>query len=215
MNLNLNLHKKKIVFFLVLALAICAFVFRQDIFDLLNYLEMVRYSMPIQVAIVLILIKIISAPIGFPGSPLTILTGALFGLWYGTLIALIGNTLGALAAFLLSRYVFGDYVQNRLLPKYNKLKDYSVRLESRPLVTVIALRLVPLFPFNSLNFILGVTNLSVRNYFIGSFFGMIPGSFAYVFLGGSIKLLSPLNITLAIIGLITLVYIGKYYEKKF
>lgn len=208
-------NKKFLTFILVCALSVTVFIFREKVFEIFEYMEAMKISMPVTVALLLICFKIVSAPLGFPGSPLTLLTGSLFGVWYGTLIAIIGNTLGALAAFLLARYVLRDYVQSKLLVKYPLLKKYSGRLEAKPFATVVALRLIPLFPFNSLNFLLGVTNIKVKDYFTGSFLGMIPGTFAYVYLGGSLRLLNPLSITLAILGLILLIYVGKYYEKRF
>lgn len=208
-------YKKPIIFILVFALSCIVFIFREKVFEVFAYMEAMKISMPFTVALILICFKIVSAPLGFPGSPLTLLTGSLFGVWIGTLIAIIGNTIGALVAFLLARYVFRDYVQNKLLPKYSLLKKYSGRLESKPLATVVALRLIPLFPFNALNFLLGVTQIKVKDYFIGSLFGMIPGTFAYVYLGGSLRLLNPVSIGLAVLGLILLIYIGKYYEKRF
>ncbi len=215
MNLQSKQLKKVAIFLLVCALSVTVYIFREKVFEIFAYMEAMKVSMPITVALILICFKIVSAPLGFPGSPLTLLTGSLFGVWYGTLIAIIGNTLGALAAFLLARYVFKDYVQSKLLVKYPLLNKYAERLESKPLATVVALRLIPLFPFNTLNFLLGVTKIKVKDYFIGSFFGMIPGTFAYVYLGGSLRILNPISITLAVLGLILLIYIGKYYEKRF
>jgi uncharacterized membrane protein YdjX (TVP38/TMEM64 family) len=178
-------------------------------------LEQESVTMPFVSALILIGLKAISAPLGFPGTPLTLLAGSLFGNLLGTIIALIGNTIGASLAFLLSRYVLRDYVQKKFESTNPRIKAYDQKIKEKAVTTVIALRLIPLFPFNALNFMLGITSIPFRKYFIGSFIGMIPGTFAFVYFGESLRMLSPLNIALAITGIVLLTYLGKIYEKRF
>lgn len=206
--------KKIILISAVVALSILVFVFYEELLSALNKLDALSADMPVFVAFVLIALKGVSAPLGVPGTPLTLLTGSIFSPVLGTMIALVGNTLGATLAFLLSRYVFMDYVQEKLLPKYKKIRDYEERMECHALATVIVLRLIPLFPFNALNFLLGVTKIPLKQYVLGSFIGMIPGTFAFVYLGGSLRAFSSFNIGLSVAGIIALVYSGKLYERK-
>ena len=206
---------KTLLAFLVVVCAALAIVYRSEALALLASLEMLRDTMPLTVALILIGLEAISGPIGFPGTPLTLLAGSLFGPVLGTVVALLGHTLGAIFAFLLARYVAGEYVERTLRPRYPRLSHYETRLEQKPFVTVFALRLIPLVPFNALNFILGLTRVPLRSYALATLLGMIPGTFAYVYLGGSLRMLSPLNIALALLGIIALIYIGNYYEKRF
>lgn len=171
--------------------------------------------MPLATALLLIGLKAVSAPLGFPGTPLTLLSGSLFGKFLGTIIALIGNTLGASLAFLLSRYVLRDFVRGKFESRYPRIKEYDQKIEQKALATVIATRLIPLFPFNALNFMLGLTGVPFRKYVIGSFIGMIPGTFAFVYFGESLRMLSPINIALAVIGIVSLTYLGRLYARKF
>ena len=60
-----------------------------------------------------------------------------------------------------------------------------------------------------------ITNIKIKDYVIGSFVGMIPGTFLFVYFGESLRMLSPLNIALAILGIIVLTYLGRIYERKF
>ena len=115
---------------------------------------------------------------------------------------------------MLARYIFKDYVQARIVSKHPLLQKYEQKIEKRALQTVIILRLIPLFPFNALNFILGVTKIPLQKYVLGSFLGMIPGTFLFVYFGGSLRALSLPNILLAITGIVFLTYIGKKYEKR-
>lgn len=207
---------KKVILFTVVAIAsITIFIYHAELFSLLQSLEKEKTEMPFFVAFILILLKTTAAPLLIPGSPLTLLAGSLFGKFFGFIISVIGNNLGAALAFLLSRYVFYDYVQKNLLNKYPKIKSYSDRLETKGLSTVIVLRLIPLFPFNVLNFLLGVTNIPFRAYLVGTFFGMIPGTFLFVYFGESLRMFSVANILLAILGLGVLIYLGKLYERRF
>lgn len=166
-------------------------------------------------ALYLILAKIIGAILFFPGAPLTLLAGATLGLYYGSVISLVGNILGASAAFFISRYFLRDYVTRVLYTKYPKIQDYEGRFFSRGLLTVLFLRLIPLFPFNALNYLLGVTQVSTKDYLIGTAIGIIPGTIAYVYFGESLKMLSSVHITLSLFAIGGLIYIGKHYEKKY
>ncbi len=207
--------KKIFLAFFIISLSVLLFLYNAELFQMLKKLEDAKKVSPFLVAGILILIKTFVTPLGFPGTPLTLLTGSLFGYFFGTIISLIGNTLGACLAFLLARYVLQEFVQKKLLPRYIKIKKYEQNISKRGLATVIALRLIPLFPFNALNFLLGVTSISFKKYMWGSFIGMIPGTFLFVYFGESLRLLSFLNILLAITGIIILTYLGKLYEKRF
>ena len=198
----------------IMSLSITAFSYQSELFVYLKNLESISTGMPFFTAGILIFLKTISAPLGFPGTPLTLLSGSLLGNFMGTITALVGNTLGATSAFLLSRYVFKEYVQTNIVSKYPLIKKYEQKIKDNALQTIILLRLIPLFPFNALNFILGVTNIPLKKYVIGSFVGMIPGTFLFVYFGGSLRMLSVSNILLAVAGIIGLTLIGKFYEKR-
>lgn len=164
--------------------------------------------------LLLILAKVLGAVLFLPGTPLTLLAGALFGVVNGVVISLIGNILGATAAFLLGRFFLKSFVQEKILARYPSIKKYEERFFSQGLKTVIFLRLVPLFPFNALNYLLGVTHVKTKDYIIGTSIGIIPGTVAFVYFGESLAMLSVVNIIFACIAIIGLVYLGKYYERK-
>jgi uncharacterized membrane protein YdjX (TVP38/TMEM64 family) len=162
----------------------------------------------------LILSKAISGVTFLPGTPLTVLSGVVLGTFWGSMIAWVGNLLGAILAFLLARYLLKDYVQNVILKKYPKINEYEDKLFRDGLYTVLFLRFVPIFPFNVLNFTLGVTEVKFRDYFIGTAVGMIPGTILFVYLGESFRMLSVWNMLLAVVGIAGLVYIGKFIKRK-
>ncbi len=115
-----------------------------------------------------------------PGSVLTLAGGALFGPVWGTLWNLTGATLGASLAFLIARYLGADWVTRRAGPRLQRLND-GVTSEGWRFVAFV--RLVPLFPFNLLNYALGLTRIPFLAYVLASWVFMLPGAFAYTWLG--------------------------------
>lgn len=115
-----------------------------------------------------------------PGSVMTLLGGALFGPLWGTMWNLIGAVLGATLAFVAARYVAADFVARRA---GGRLKALITGVQSEGWRFVAFVWLVPLFPFNLLNYALGLTRISLAQYVIASAICMLPGAFAYTYLG--------------------------------
>lgn len=115
-----------------------------------------------------------------PGAVITLAGGALFGPLWGTLWNLTGATVGAALAFLIARYLGADWVARRAGPRMQRLND-GVAAEGWRFVAFA--RLVPLFPFNLLNYALGLTRVSFITYLLASWVFMLPGAFAYTWLG--------------------------------
>lgn len=116
-----------------------------------------------------------------PGSILTLAAGAIFGVAAGTLYAFVGATIGATAAFLLARYVARGTVESRVLSDRRfAAVDRAVAAEGRKIVFL--LRLVPFFPFNLLNYALGLTRVGLGDYVVASV-GMLPATLLYVYYG--------------------------------
>jgi uncharacterized membrane protein YdjX (TVP38/TMEM64 family) len=115
-----------------------------------------------------------------PGSVLTLAGGALFGPIWGTLWNLTGATLGSTLAFLIARYVASDWIAARGGERLGRLMR-GVEEEGWRFVAFV--RLVPLFPFNLMNYAFGLTNIRLRDYVLASFVCMAPGALAYTYLG--------------------------------
>ncbi len=115
-----------------------------------------------------------------PGSVITLAGGALFGPVWGTLYNLTGATAGAAVAFLIARYLASDWVHRKAGGWTRQLIE-GVEKESWRFVAFV--RLVPLFPFNLLNYALGLTRISLAQYVVASYVFMLPGAVAYTYLG--------------------------------
>jgi uncharacterized membrane protein YdjX (TVP38/TMEM64 family) len=132
-------------------------------------------------AIAFILIYMVATVLFVPGSVLTLGAGVLFGVAMGSVYVFIGASLGATLAFLIGRYLTRRWVSQQI-EGYAKFKAIDDAIAREGLKIVILTRLSPIFPFNVLNYGLGVTRVSLKDYILG-FIGMIPGTAMYVYIG--------------------------------
>jgi len=130
------------------------------------------------------LLYIAATVFALPGSVLTIGGGLLFGAEWGTLINWISASLGAMISFLLARYL-GREAVTKILKSKGTLQGLDDKIGNNGFYSVLLLRLVPLFPFNGLNFGLGLTKVSFRDYTLATLLGMLPGTFVYTSLGSA------------------------------
>lgn len=131
--------------------------------------------------VVFILGYAVAAVAFVPGSLLTLAAGAVFGLVKGTIYTFLGATLGASAAFLVARYGARRAIERRIAgnPRFSAV-DRAVGREGFKIVAL--LRLSPIFPFNLLNYSLGLTKVSFLSYVAASI-AMLPGTLLYVYYG--------------------------------
>ncbi|EAW39061.1 hypothetical protein L8106_02062 [Lyngbya sp. PCC 8106] len=133
-----------------------------------------------------VLLYILLTIVGIPAIPLTMAGGIFFGLVWGIFWSVIAATIGAIAAFGVSRYLLRNWSQKtfgseRIFRKFNRATA------QKPLQFVLFVRLAPIFPFNLSNFLFGLTAIELKSYTVGTFLGIIPGTFTYTWLGVSGK----------------------------
>lgn len=128
--------------------------------------------------IVFVLIYALMISFGIPGTIVTVVGGLVFGKWLGTLLNVIGATLGASGAFWIARLLARDMLIKKLSGK-SWFEKFNKGLEENGVFYMLFVRLVPLFPFNGLNFGSGITKISYRDYLIGTGIGIIPGTFVF------------------------------------
>jgi len=126
-----------------------------------------------------------------PGSLLTLASGAIFGLAKGTLLVFIGATFGTAAAFLIARYGARSAIEHKL-EKRPRFAGIDRAVSRSGFKIVFLMRLSPAFPYNLLNYALGLTSVKFRDYLLASF-GMLPGTFLYVYYGEVIGNLAALS----------------------
>ncbi|MFH1913542.1 MAG: TVP38/TMEM64 family protein [Pseudomonadota bacterium] len=121
----------------------------------------------------------VATVLALPGVLLTIMAGAVFGSVVGVLTVIVGATVGASLCFLISRYLARDSIASLLIKneKFRRLDDLT---EKNGAIIVAITRLVPLFPFNLLNYGFGLTKVPFRTYVLWSALCMLPGTILYV-----------------------------------
>ncbi|MFB6262129.1 MAG: VTT domain-containing protein, partial [Bradymonadaceae bacterium] len=127
----------------------------------------------------------------FPGSILTLGAGYIYGVVWGTILISVASTTGAALAFVLGRYVARDWVR-RFIDRYPMIRALDSALEREAFEVVFLLRLVPLVPFNALNYALGLTKIPLGRYVLASWIGMIPGTIMYNYFGSLAKKMTQL-----------------------
>jgi uncharacterized membrane protein YdjX (TVP38/TMEM64 family) len=132
--------------------------------------------------LVFIVLYILATVLFLPGFILTLAAGVLFGVIWGSVAVSVGSITGATLAFLIGRYLAREWVAKRIEgnEKFGAI-DQAVANEGWKIVGLV--RLSPVFPFNLLNYAFGITKVSLRDYFLASWIGMLPATVMYVYVG--------------------------------
>lgn len=119
-----------------------------------------------------------------PGLPISMAGATVFGPVWGVVYTIIGATLGACVAFLIARYAARDWVERQLVgSRWNRLDSETAQNGWK---AVAFTRLIPLFPFNLLNFAFGLTKISFLQYAVATFIFMLPGTIAFITFSSSL-----------------------------
>ena len=176
--------KKLFVAFLIIDIVAAIFFlpFRDWFAGFENYIRGLGSLGPIAVALAYVLTTVLL----IPGSAITIGAGTLFGLKTGFLVVLAGANLGALCAFLLARTLLRDKVA-RWAEGNPKFRSLDRAIGQQGFKMVFLSRLSPAFPFTLLNYLLGLTAVRTGSYVLANLFGMLPGTFLYVYIGAAAR----------------------------
>ena len=192
---------------------------RQNRATLLDWVD----TYGIVAALIYMLIYAVAIAFSLPGGAvLTITGGFLFGSLWGTLCVVIAATAGATALFLIAKTSFGDALRAKAGPALQKMQE---GFQEGALSYLLVLRLVPIFPFFLVNLVPAFLGVTLRVYVIGTFIGIIPGTFVFATVGAGLGsvfdqggsfsaagILTPQIIT-ALVGLAVLALIPVVYKK--
>lgn len=132
------------------------------------------------------------AALGLPGAgALTLIAGAVFGLWWGFLLVSFASTLGATANMITARFLLRDYVSKKFRKTLKKVNDGVDREGGFYLFTI---RLIPFIPFFAVNPVFGLTKINVAKFYIISQLGMIPGTLLFVNAGAAVGALEKVSL---------------------
>ncbi|WP_339866410.1 FAD-dependent oxidoreductase [Pseudohongiella nitratireducens] len=173
------------------ALDLRSYLTLQGMQDALGEFSRWRDTSPYLVSGIFFVIYVAVTSLSLPGAAiLTLAAGALFGLGWGLVLVSFASSIGATLAFLVSRFILRDTVQQRF---GGRLKTINAGVEREGAFYLFALRLVPLFPFFLINLLMGLTPLKTRTFYWVSQLGMLPGTAVYINAGtqlGSLESLS-------------------------
>ncbi len=172
-----GLWKPALLLGVIVAIVVLSSVFHVG--DKLIALRDWIHSLGILGPIVFMVIYAVATVAALPGSALAIVAAALFGPWIGVITVIIAATVGASLAFLVSRYFAREAIV-RWLSKNEKFQRLDNLTEKHGDIIIAITRLVPIFPFNLLNYGFGLTKVSFRTYVMWSGLCMLPGTILYV-----------------------------------
>jgi len=164
---------------------------------------------PLQAAAAYFTVYVVVTGLSLPGAALlTLVGGAIFGLLWGTVIVSFASTIGATLAFLASRFLLRDWVQQKF---GDKLKLINDGVEKEGAFYLFALRLVPAFPFVAINLVMGLTPIRTWTYLWVSQLGMLAGTIVYVYAGTT---LGEFRISIELLAAFTLLGVFPLIAKK-
>ncbi|PTL58917.1 hypothetical protein C7Y72_04255 [Paraconexibacter algicola] len=146
-----------------------------------------------------------------PGTIPSLAAGVLFGPVWGSLLTVLGATLGAVAAFEIARRL-GRERTRRLLGRRGATAD--AWLSARGLRGVVALRLIPVLPFNALNYAFGLSGVTRRAHALGTLVGIVPGTVAFVALGDSLADPGSTGFVLSLGAVVLLLLLGATQQRR-
>ncbi|CAM2930789.1 TVP38/TMEM64 family protein [Legionella worsleiensis] len=160
-----------LVFFVV-----CALAFQQHSIEIIHWIDDLGWLAPV----LFVLVYCLATLMLLPTMVLTLAGGAIFGPIFGLLLNLLGATSGAALAFLITRHLTYNWFSQKRGEKLDKLIQ---GVDEKGWLFVAFLRLVPIVPFNLVNYGMGITGITFRVYLITTFVFLIPAEIIYTCFG--------------------------------
>ena len=184
--------KKIILLVLILAAVTAFFTFGGEQYLRPDFYLQVISEQPQLSAVVYFISYVIMAALSLPGAAImTVLAGALFGLWKGVLLVSFASSIGATLAFLVSRFLLRDWVQARFS---SQLERVNRGIEKDGALYLFSLRLIPVIPFFVINLVMGLMPIRTVIFYLVSQIGMLVGTLVYVNAGVQLASLEDLSV---------------------
>lgn len=172
--------------FALVVLITCALAFQKHSLEIISWINELGWLAPVLFLVIYSLATVML----LPTMVLTLAGGAIFGPVIGTVLNLVGATVGAAFAFLITRHLIYDWFSKKRGERINKL---IAGVDQKGWMFVAFLRLFPIIPFNLVNYGLGITGIKFRLYLLTTFVFLIPAEIIYTYFGyaGMDALLKP------------------------
>jgi len=192
----------------------------------MEYLINIKQTNTILLSLFFVIFTIIWVLILGFGSPILLFAGFIFGKWLGVLLAVSALSIGATILYIFAGYFFKDLIIEKFL---NKFKNLEIKFKKNEFIFFLIYRFIGGIPFQIQNLLPVLFNIKIKNYFFGTFLGMMPQSFIIASLGSGIseiikindsipsmiELLSSSEIYLPVVGFIFLVFLTIFLKKIF
>lgn len=205
---------------IVLGLALCSLLLTIWILDASQWLSLTQlklhldtftawhHAAPWLSALLFFGVYVVITALSFPGAALmTLAAGALFGVWWGTVVVSFASSIGATLAFLLARYLLHDMVQQRFA---ERLQAVNQGVAKQGAFYLFTLRLVPAVPFFLINILMGLTPIPTRTFYWVSQLGMLAGTLVYVNAGTQLAQLQHLSDIVSLPIILSLTLLGLF-----
>lgn len=157
----------------------------------IDQLTVLREESPLKIGGLFFAVYVLVTTVSLPGAAImTLAAGALFGVFWGTLIVSFASTIGATFSFLLSRYVLRETIEKRY---GDRLESFNDGVKREGAFYLFTLRLMPIFPFFLINVVMGLTKMRVAAFYLASQLGMLAGTFVFVNAGTQLGQISSLS----------------------
>jgi len=208
------MNRSRLLVLLAIAVLVAAFfAFGLDLYFTFEFfksrqleIDSFTRAYPLQAAAAYFAVYVLVTGLSLPGAAvLTLIGGALFGLLWGTVVVSFASSIGATLAFLASRFLLRDWVQERF---GERLKAVNSGVEKEGAFYLFALRLVPAFPFFLINLAMGLTPIRTWTFYWVSQAGMLAGTFVYVYAGttlGEFRISLELLLAFTLLGIFPLI----------
>jgi uncharacterized membrane protein YdjX (TVP38/TMEM64 family) len=196
--MNNRIGKKAAVALIALTIVLIFIVFDLHRFFTLSYIKasqekfaLLYAENPVLVIVGYMALYVLITSVSLPGAAvLTLLGGALFGLWVGTLAVSFASTIGATVACFVARFLLRDWVQKKM---GDKIAPVNRGIEKEGAFYLFTLRLIPIFPFWAINLVMGLTKIPLRTFYWVSQVGMLAGTIVYVNAGNKLAQIDALS----------------------
>ena len=148
-----------------------------------------------------------------PVGVMSLAGGLAFGKWWGTLLILVGATLGSCLSFVVARYFGRGFIESLEWLHKGRIKQFDDKAAENGFKLILFVRLVPLFQYDAVNFGGGLSKIRLRDFALASFIGMIPGGFINALLGSSLENVISVQFFAALGAFILLAFIPLIYKR--
>jgi uncharacterized membrane protein YdjX (TVP38/TMEM64 family) len=207
-------HIKWLVFIIVLMVVASSPIRRYVDMDQLTTLLNHSKNNPLA-PFIYILVYVLGVIFGLPGTVLTVIAAPIFGFWQGLLLVIVGANIGCQIPFWISRSLGRNFIQ-RFIESDSFMGKASKKIEENGFLFMLYIRLLPIFPFNGVNYLSGLTQIRYRDYTVATLIGMIPGTVVYVYISHTAVDIrkNPLGILISLGVLILFTLIVGFIKKK-